>query len=197
MTLRRSLIWLLPHKWLRMSEVKRWMAVRDTDDGRFELLVALGFGFLQGLRWANRVDDLALKLIAAVLIGLVMGLVVFLAGGGLLNWALRAMGGTGEVGATRAGVFVCSAPMLWASALTIIYGIVNPATLPLETSSASLYAMVAASLAAYVWFVVLVVGVLGDVHQITGIRVFSALLLTAAIGYLPWVTCATLIDSLL
>jgi hypothetical protein len=197
MALRRSLLWLLPHKWLSVSEVKRWLAMHDKADGRFELLLALAFGFLQTYRWANRVDELVLKLIAAVVIGLVMGLLVFLAGGALVNWALRAMGGTGDIDATRAGLFASSVPVLWASALTAMYGALYPSILPLETISTALYTLLALSLAAYVWFLVLAVSVLGHAHQITGIRVFASLLLAGVIGYTPWVACATLIDTLL
>ena len=198
MALRTSLLWLLPHKWVNLSEIKRWMAARDSADGRFGLLLALCFGFLQSYRWANKVDDLVMRAIASVIIGLVAGLAVYLAGGGLLNWSLRALGGSGDVEATRSGLFLASIPLLWAMVLAAGYGLLDR-TIELSTDASGilLYALVAFYVAAVVWSLVLAIVALRQAHAITGVRVFAAILMAAAIGYLPWVTCATLMDSLL
>ena len=197
MTFRTSLLWLLPHKWINLGEIKRWMASRNSADGRFGLLLALCFGFLQSYRWANKVDDLVMRAIASVIIGLVAGLAVYLAGGGLLNWSLRSLGGSGDVEATRSGLFLASVPLLWAMLLAAGYGLLDR-TLAVSTDASGilLYALVAFYLAAVIWSLVLAVVVLGQAHAITGVRVFAAILLAAVIGYLPWVTCATLIDTL-
>jgi len=174
------------------------MISRDAADGRFGLFLALCFGFLQSYRWANQVDNLIMRMIAAVLIGLVAGLAVYLVGGGLLNWALRALGGSGDVEGTRAGLFLASVPVLWAMVLAAGYGLLVRAwALPAGANNILLYALGACHLVAIAWSLVLAIVVLGQTHAVTGIRVLAAILLAALVGFLPWASCAMLFDSLL
>ena len=106
-------------------------------------------------------------------------------GGGVLNWAIRSFGGSGDVGQTRAGLFVSSVPLLWVMALLCILA----SSLSGETPTGIGVVEGVLTLAAVVWVLVLLTTTLSKAHHTTGVRVFVALILTALIAYLPWVTC--------
>lgn len=189
--LKESLQWLLPHKWLNLSEVERWMSAQDGSDERFGLLLAFGFGAIQVFGWADRVETVVMRLIASVILGPIVGLVLYYIGGGLLNGVLKLFGGTGNATATRSGVFLTSVPVLWVMALTALLATTASAADAYETIRqpvAGSLALVFA--AAAVWHIVLLVVVLSKAHRITGVRVFTALLLADLILSGPSLACA-------
>ncbi len=181
--LSQSLLWLLPHKWLRPALARDWVLKRSESDFRFVVLLAFAVGLVRVWNWTHGEPDPARRGLYAVLLGPLLGLIVLYVGGIIVHGFMRAVGGHGTADDTRSGLAIAGIPALWALAVTAAID----RALPGSVSDGGPYAVFQVWLAgvSQLWSVWLAVTALSAVHAITGVRVFVALCLAGAVFALP------------
>ncbi|HRF50882.1 MAG TPA: YIP1 family protein [Anaerolineales bacterium] len=189
--MKKSLTWISPHKWLNVTEVTRWVTTRDESDQRFVVLLAFLYGFLRVLSWSSWIGDVVPRLLFSTLVGPVFGFGVFIIGGGILNWAVRVFGGTGEVEDTRAAMQLAGLPLLWLMVLGLA-GEAVEGIMGMELAPPAITGMVLAGLwlGGLGWSLWLLVASLSRVHATTGVRAMAGVGFAAGLVVMPLFMCA-------